>query len=402
MELFSYKAKDDQGETITGSVEAPSEKKAAAILRNKGFIIISLAKKGKGVSLRQLFAKFQRVSFSDIVAFTRQLSTMMTAGLSLPDTLAILKAQFKNEALTKMIKNIADDIDAGSTLSDALKKYPQHFSAIYISLVTAGEASGKISDVLERLSDNLEKEQNFKGKIKSAMVYPTIIFIGMGVVVFIMMSFVIPKLTSLYTEFNIELPLPTKILISVSSFFAKFWWLILVGVFGGGLLFRSWKKTPLGKRSWDFLMLKVPIFGEINKKLTLVEFSRTLGILAGAGVPILEALNILANSIENVIYTKAIKKTIKGVERGVPLGQLILADPVFPPILGQMVTVGEETGKIDETLLKISSYFEQEGDQAVKGLTTALEPIIMVVLGIGVGFVVLSIIVPIYNLTAQF
>ena len=402
MEVFSYKAKNQQGRTVFGSVEAANEKKAVSLLRKKGLLVISLTKKGEGVSLRKILNKFKRVSFADIVAFTRQLSTMVSAGLPLTDALEILKTQFKNPALARMITHIADDIQAGNSLSEALKKYPQHFSPIYLSLVKAGEASGKINEVLERLSDNLEKQQTFRGKVKGAMIYPTIILVGMGVVIFIMMSFVVPRLTDLYKEFNIKLPLTTQILISVSSFFASFWWLILISVFGAFFLFQSWKKTPLGKKMWDSLMLSLPIFGEINKKLVLVDFSRTLGILVGAGVPILEALKILGSSIGNVLYQEAIEKVAKGIERGFPLGTLLLADSLFPQVLGQMVTVGEETGKLDEALFKISSYFEQESDQAVKGLTTALEPLIMVVLGVGVGFVVMSIILPIYNLVSQF
>ncbi|MBL7158904.1 type II secretion system F family protein [Candidatus Microgenomates bacterium] len=402
MEVFSYKAKDKSGETQIGSVEAPNEKKAVSLLRKKDLLVTSLVKKEKGFNFKDVFAKFKKVSFSDIVAFTRQLSTMTSAGLSLPDTLDILKSQFDNPALAKMIKDIGSSIESGISLSEALKKYPQHFSPIYISLVQAGEASGKINDVLERVSDNLEKERSFKSKLKGAMIYPTIVVTGMGAVVFIMMSFVIPKLTEMYSEFDIDLPLPTKILIGVSSIFSKFWWLILIFVFAGLFLFRSWKKTEFGKRVWDSFMLKLPVFGNINRKLTLVEFSRTLGILAGAGVPILESLNILSASIGNATYTQAIKKVAKGVERGFSIGALVLADPIFPPVFGQMVVVGEETGKLDETLMKISTYFEQEGDQAVQGLTTALEPIIMVILGVGVGFIVMSIILPIYNLTAQF
>lgn len=402
MQLFSYKAKSQEGKTMTGSVEASDEKKAVSLLRSKGFLVISLKKKSEGFDLGKLLARFKRTSFADVVSFTRQLATMVTAGLSLPDALEILKAQVKNPAFSKIIKEIADEIEGGSSLSQALKKYPYHFSPIYISLVEAGEASGKISEVLERLSDNLEKQQSFKGKIKGAMIYPTIIVIGMGVVIFIMMSFVVPKLTSLYQEFNIDLPITTQILIGVSSFFAKFWWLMLVFLAGMFFLFQSWRKTKLGRRSWDSMMLAVPIFGEINKKMALVEFSRTLGILVAAGIPILESLKILSFSLGNVVYGEAIEKINKGIEKGFPLGTLVLADRVFPPILGQMITVGEETGKLDETLLKISSYFEQEGDRATKGLTTAIEPIIMIVLGVGVGFVVMSIILPIYNLTAQF
>lgn len=398
---FSYKAKDRQGKTIKGVVEAPSDQKAVYLLRKRGFLVISLTPVEKQLAL-SLFSKFKRVSFSDIVAFTRQLSTMVSAGLPLTDALELLTTQFKNPALTKMIKEITDDIEGGSSLSKALKRHPQRFPPTYISLVESGEASGNLNEILERLAENLEKLRATKGKLKSAMIYPVIIFIGMAVVVFIMMTVVVPKLTVLYEGMNIDLPLATKILISVSSFFAKFWWLILLSLGGMAFLFASWRKTAIGKRMFDSLMLSLPIFGEMNKKLILAEFTRTLGILIRSGVPILKGLNIVSSSLANVIYQEGIDQAIKGVEKGIPLGSLLARNPAFPPILGQMVTVGEETGKVDETLLKISSYFEQEGDEAIKGLTTALEPIIMVIMGVGIGFVVLSIIIPIYKLTSSF
>jgi len=287
-------------------------------------------------------------------------------------------------------------------LSGALKKHSHSFSPTYVSLIEAGEASGNLNQILERLADNLEKSRATKGKLKSAMVYPMIIFIGMAVVVFIMMTVVMPKLTILYQDMNIELPLTTKLLISTSSIFAKFWWLILLAIGGLIFLFVSWKKTAMGKKMFDKIMLSLPIFGEVSKKLILVEFARTLGVLIGAGVPILKALKIVSSALTNVIYQDGIDQAAKGVEKGVPLGTLLSRNPIFPPILGQMVTVGEQTGKVDETLLRISAYFEQEGDEAVKGLTTALEPIIMVMMGVGIGFVVLSIIVPIYKLTSSF
>ena len=402
MEVFSYKAKTKDGETKSGSVEAANERKAIHLLRKKDLLVISLVKKEKGFNFRDIFAKFKKVSFSDIVAFTRQLSTMISAGLPLTDALELLTTQFKNPALTKMIKEIAFDIEGGNSLSKTLKKYPRSFSATYISLVEAGEASGNLSQIFERLAENLEKQRVTRGKIKSAMIYPTIISGGMIVVVFIMMSFVVPKLTILYKDMNIDLPFSTKILIFTSSLFAKFWWLILIATAGAGFLFLSWKKTALGKKMFDSFLLMIPIFGELMKKLILVEFARTLGVLVGAGVPILKGLNIISASLENVIYQEGIKKVAKDVEKGVPLGVLLSANSIFPPILGQMVTVGEETGKVDETLFKISSYFEQEGDEAIKGLTTALEPIIMIVLGVGIGFVILSIILPIYKLTSSF
>jgi len=399
---FSYKAKDKQGNTVKGVVEAGSEQKAVNLLRKRGLLVLSLTSIEKQLGLENLLGKFKRVSFSDVATFTRQLSTMISAGLPLTDSLELLTTQFKNPALTKMLKEIADDIQGGSSLSKALKKYPKSFSQTYISLVNAGEASGNLNEILERLADNLEKLRATKGKLKSAMIYPVIIFIGMAVVVFIMMTVVVPKLTVLYEGMNLELPLSTKVLISVSSFFVKFWWLILISLAGGSVLFKSWQKTPIGRRMADSFILKTPIFGEVTKKMILVEFTRTLGVLVGAGVPILKGLNIIGAALDNVIFEEGIDEAAKGVEKGIPLGSLLSRNPIFPPILGQMVAVGEETGKVDETLFKISSYFEQEGDEAIKGLTTALEPIIMVMMGVGIGFVVLSIILPIYKLTSSF
>jgi len=399
---FSYHAKDKTGKTIKGIVEAGNEKKAAALLRKRDLLVISLTPIEKQLGLSSLLSKLKRVSDNDIAAFTRQLSTMVNAGLPLTDSLELLTTQFKNPALRKVIKEITDDIQGGSSLSGALKKHSHSFSPTYVSLIEAGEASGNLNQILERLADNLEKSRATKGKLKSAMVYPMIIFIGMAVVVFIMMTVVMPKLTILYQDMNIELPLTTKLLISTSSIFAKFWWLILLAIGGLIFLFVSWKKTAMGKKMFDKIMLSLPIFGEVSKKLILVEFARTLGVLIGAGVPILKALKIVSSALTNVIYQDGIDQAAKGVEKGVPLGTLLSRNPIFPPILGQMVTVGEQTGKVDETLLRISAYFEQEGDEAVKGLTTALEPIIMVMMGVGIGFVVLSIIVPIYKLTSSF
>lgn len=399
---FSYRAKDKEGKTVEGVVEAINEKKASILLRKRGLLLLALKPLAKEISVLGFLKKLSGVTFSDIVAFTRQLATMVSAGLPLTNALELLTTQFKNETLAKMIKEIAADIEGGSSLSKALKKHPQYFSATYLSLVEAGEASGNINQILERLAENLEKQRATRGKLKSAMIYPTIIFISMAVVVFIMMTVVVPKLTILYQDMNIDLPLTTQIVILAANFFANFWWLVLIFIAGFVFLFNAWRKTAVGRKMFDAFVLAIPIFGKVNKKLILVEFTRTLGILVGSGVPILRSLNILAQSLGNVIFKEGINKAALGVEKGHPLGKMISSDPIFPPILGQMVTVGEETGKVDETLLKISVYFEQEGDEAIKALTTALEPIIMVVLGIGVGFVILSIIVPIYKLTASF
>lgn len=402
MAFFKYKVRDPKGKFTEGMVEARSDKDAAVLLREQGFLIVELNPAGAEISLTSLTAPLQRVSFGDIVNFTRQLSTMVTAGLTITEALSILRSQTPNQAFAKVLDEILHDIEAGNNLASALEKYPQHFSKIYVSLIRAGEAGGMLDKVLERLADNLEKQREFNGKTQGAMVYPAIIVVGMVIVVFIMMTMVVPKLTGLYKDFGIQLPLATRLLIAVSDFFVAFWWLIILGSIGAVVGFRAWKKTPMGTRILDTIVLRLPIWGNLKKEMILVEFTRTLGLLVGAGLPILEALNIVSDSLDNVVYRDGIKDAAMKVEKGFPLGVPLAQNPNFPPILGQMTKVGEETGKLDESLLKLSHYFESESEQLVRGLTTAIEPLIMVVLGLGVGFLVLAVVMPIYQLTEAF
>ncbi len=399
--LFKYKAKDNKGKSVVGLVEAGSDKQAVGLLRAQGLFIISLQPARSSV-FSQFTFKLKRVGFGDIVSFTQQLSTMLTAGLTLTNALNILKLQATNPVLAKVIADILKEIEGGSTFAKALEKYPHYFNNVYISLVRVGEASGKINEVMARLASNLEKQQEFRAKTRGALVYPTIIVFGMIGVVVIMMTVVIPRLTELYKDFGTQLPLTTQILIAISNFFVHFWWLLLFILWIGIFVFRTWQKTPIGGRIWDRFILKLPIWGNLKKKMILTEFARTLAILIGAGVPILEALEIVAGAVESLNYQDHFKKIAKQVEKGFPLGIPVSQNPDFPPILGQMITVGEETGKLDETLFKLASFFEVEAEQGVKALTTAIEPFIMVVLGLGVGFLVMSILTPIYNLTSQF
>ena len=400
--FFRYKCKNKtKGDIVTGLVEAASDKQAVTLLRSQGFFIISLSAVTPSL-FSQLSLRFSRVSFNDIVHFTQQLSTMITAGLSLTESLNILKVQTSNAAFSKIISEILKEVEGGASFSQSLEKYPQYFSQIYISLLKAGEASGKLQTVLERLASNMEKQREFRSKTRGALVYPVIILIAMVVVIFIMMTFVVPKLTDLYKDFGTELPPTTKLLMFVSSFFVHFWWLLIILIWGGIILFRVWKKTPIGARMLDHFLYQLPIWGNLKKQIVLTEFTRTLAILVSAGIPILESLEIIGGAVNSVVYQDDLKEIAKQVEKGFPLGLPISQNPRFPPILGQMITVGEETGKLDETLNKLSNFFEAESEQGIKTLTTAMEPLIMVVLGVGVGFVVISILMPIYNLTSQF
>ncbi len=396
--FFKYKAIKNDGKPIKGLVEANSQKAAFNTLRSQSLFVTSLNPIGTSF-FTNLNVKLKKISFTDIVHFTRQLSTMINAGLSLANSLNILTLQSSNPAFKTVIINILKDVEGGLPFSKALEKYPQHFSNIYISLVRSGEASGKLPDVLDRLAINLEKEREFKQKIKSALIYPIIIIIGMVGVMFIMMTFVIPKLTEIYKSFDAELPLNTLILIFISDIFVKYWWLMIILGIVGFFAFRAWQKTKTGALILDKISLNLPIWGELYKEIVLTEFTRTLGVLVGAGIPIIEALGIVTTSMASATYRNDLSQISQQVEKGLPLGVPMSQNPRFPPLLGQMVTVGEETGKMDETLLKLATFFETESEYGIKNLTAAMEPLIMVILGIGVGFIIISIILPIYNLT---
>lgn len=402
MGYYSYRARSDDGKSVSGLVEAPNPVIAARLLREKQLFVINLEETKRNTQTNALFSQFRHVGFTDVVNFTRQLSTMIIAGLQLPDALAILRTQATNPVFSEALMEIEHHIVGGGNLADALGKYPKYFSPIYLSLIRAGEASGTLDKVMSRLAESLESEQEFRAKIKSAMVYPAIIVIGMIVVVIIMMTVVIPKLTDMYKDFGVSLPWSTQLLMNMSDFTIKYIWLIVLAGFGLVYGFSKWKKTLIGEFITDTIYLKIPILGDLQTKIILVDFTRTLGMLVSSGVHILEALKILEGAMGNVLFRNAVHEISIKIEKGFPMGDSFAQHDVFPPIVSQMMKVGEETGKLDETMNKLSQYFQSDSEHTVKGLTTAIEPIIMVFLGIGVGFIVLSVITPIYNLTNQF
>jgi len=398
--IFTYTAKDSEGKTKTGFVEAASTDQAAEILRSRRLVPTEIKEKQVS-SFTLLLKKLRGVSEEEKTVFTRQLATMVAAGLPLARALEILVGQTRNPRFHEILSASLRDIQAGVSLSSSLEKHEGVFSRVYISLVRAGEASGALDNILLRLAENQEKQREFKGQTKGALIYPAIVVVGMVAVFIMMMTFVIPKLTDMYKDLGANLPLPTKIMIGISGLFTNFWWamLLLVGV----TAFGSWRfsQTSQGRYFLARFTLRLPIVGPISSQSQLAELTRTLGLLISSGVPILTALDISKGALSNVLYLEAIERASVSVEKGTPLSAAIKNDPLFPSSLGQMMEVGEETGKVDEVLAKISKFFESEVDQSVKNLSTALEPIIMVLLGVMVGFLILSVILPIYSLTGQ-
>jgi type IV pilus assembly protein PilC len=327
---------------------------------------------------------------------------MVNAGLPLTESLLILRTQAKGP-FQKIIAKILADVEEGEPLSTAMSKHPSVFSKSYYSLIKAGEVGGVLDEVLARLADNLEKEQEFKGRVKGALIYPIIIIIGIVLVAFVMMVFVIPRLTTLYEQFDADLPLPTLVLITISTFMTKFWPIVIVGF--GFLVYglKLYRATNAGRKKIDNFLFKIPIYGDLSRQIVLTETTRTLSLMVGSGVSIIEALNISSEVVGNVSVSEALIDCSKMVEKGFPVAFSFSRHPeAFPYILSQMVAVGEETGKMDEVLEKVSHVFEVESDQKVKALTAAVEPIILIFLGVGVAFLVISVILPIYNLTTQF
>ncbi len=397
---FKYKAILDN-RIIEKIIEANSQDEVLSYLQKNGYFPIKI-ELVKNTNLSFLNLINNKINFNDLVDFTRQIAIMLNAGLTLIDSLSILKKQVQKPALLNLISKIDFDIKSGNSFSSSLKKFPNMFPSLYVALVRSGEASGKLGEILLKLADNLEKEREFKSKLKGALIYPVIILIAMFIVMFIMITFVIPKLLNLYKDFNMSLPLTTQILIMISSFSVRFWPLIILTIVGIGYLINRYLKTNQGKEIFDNFLLKLPVIGKTIAISALVNSTRTLAILVSSGVSIIEALEIVVDTSDNIVFQKAFKNIIKKVEKGQSLGEAMNQEEVFPPILVQMTIVGEQTGNLDETMLRLSKYFEIESEIAIKSMTTLIEPLILVILGFGVGFLVMSVITPIYNLTSSF
>ncbi|NIT04040.1 hypothetical protein GTO10_03880 [Candidatus Saccharibacteria bacterium] len=402
MPIYNYIVKDPQGKTLTGTVEAPSASSATSILQERRYVVVSVTEKKEGGFLQKILEQFRGVSMGEKTVFARQLSTMVSSGLPLTNALEILRAQAETEKMQDVLGEMLADVQGGTALAKAMGKHPEVFNKVTVALVEAGEASGKLDTLLSQLAENMEKEQDFQSKTRGALIYPAVIAVAMVVVFIIMVAFVVPRLTDLYADIGAELPLPTQILISISNFMVRGWWAVFVILIAFGYGLFRWSQTEKGRYQLSEIAFKVPVFGKLNKESEQARFARTLGLLSGAGIPITQALEITAAAMGNVLYKDAIIDAERQVEKGVPLSVPLKKDPNFEPILSQMIAVGEETGKMDEVLGRVALFFEGQAEGMIKNLTTALEPIILVALGVMVALLILSIISPIYQLTTQF
>lgn len=399
MPAFNYKARDKRGNLETGIIETPSEESAAEILAAKGFILTGLIPKEKVFSLRRVFRDYSVISLKHLMVFSKQLSVMINAGLPIVDSLRTLAEEETNVKFAEMIADIAKNIEGGESLSSSLEKYPEVFSLIYVNLVRVGETSGKLDVVLLKIAEQLEKDHELRTKVKGAMIYPSFILVAMVAVAILMVSFVIPRLRPILEGAGVKLPLLTKGLIFSSEILVKWWWLILPFFILGIIILRIYFRSPRGGEFWAYAKLKIPVLGMIVGKIYMTRFTRTFATLISGGINILKALEITSDAVGNVHYKRDILRIAKEVKNGASLADSFKESKKFPRIVKQMVKVGENTGTLDTSIGKLADFFEGEVENTVNNLTKLLEPVLIIIMGIGVALIVSSVIMPLYDIT---
>jgi type IV pilus assembly protein PilC len=389
--VFEWEGKDKNGKVIRGEMRAGGEAMVSASLRRQG-ILTTKVKKRRTAGGRAIKQK-------DIAIFTRQLATMMKAGVPLIQSFDIVARGSTNPKLTKLLTDIRSDVETGTSLSAAFRKHPLYFDALYCNLVEAGEAGGILEALLERLALYQEKTMAIKNKIKSALIYPVAVLVVAFVVLSVIMIFVIPAFKEVFTSFGADLPAPTLVVIAMSEIFVKYWYLIF-GILGGGIYFflESWKRSEKMQKAMDRLLLRVPVFGDLVNKSCIARWTRTLSTMFAAGVPLVEALDSVGGASGNAVFQEATEQIQKDVSTGSALTTSMQTTGVFPTMVIQMCAIGEESGALDQMLGKAAEFYEDEVDEAVKGLSTLMEPFIIVVLGVLIGGIVVSMYLPIFKL----
>jgi type IV pilus assembly protein PilC len=398
MATFKYTVRDKAGKAVDGSIEGASKDAVSAKLRSMGYVIVSLNESG-GVLERMGTIQFGTgVKPADITVFARQFATMIGAGLSLTKCLSILGQQTESSSLRIIINQIARDVESGQSLSDAMAKHPKVFPSIFVNMVRSGETGGVLDEVLNRVADHFERESMIKGRIKSAMTYP----IAMGSLVLIilvaMLIFVVPTFQTMFASMGGALPAPTQFLVALSEGSRSWPGLVfLFAVIAIVVAFRWWKSTPEGLYTWDSIKLRMPVFGKLIRKMALSRFTRTFGTLVAAGVPILAALDIVGTTSGNEVISRAVRKVRSAIKEGETIAKPLSENPVFPAMVVQMISVGEETGALDAMLSKVAEFYDEEVTAGVEGLTSLIEPLMMATLGVVVGGVVIALYLPMFE-----
>jgi len=398
MPTFEWKGTARNGQVQSGTQVADSKDAVVALMRRQQISVTAVKEKGKEIAVPKFGG---RVPPQLIAIFTRQFSVMIDAGLPLVQCLEILAGQQENKVFKRALIQIRQDVESGSNLADAMRKHPKIFSDLFTNMVAAGEAGGILDTILQRLATYIEKSVKLNGQVKSAMIYPVAVISIAVIVVMVILWKVIPVFAALFKGLGAELPLPTRVVISLSNFIADFWWLIIIVVVGSIYAIRRYRETYKGKRVTDSILLKVPVLGMLLRKIAVARFCRTLATLTSSGVPILDGLTITAKTAGNSIVEDAIMATRKSVEEGKTISEPLGDTDVFPSMVVQMIAVGEQTGALDTMLSKIADFYEEEVDTAVAGLMKLLEPILIAFLGVAIGGIVIAMYMPMFSLIGQ-
>lgn len=397
---FEYKVRDRTGSVQTGQMEAPSSAAVAKTLRDKGFVPLKIAERRVGSLDKEvrLPGLKKKIKPKEIAVFSRQLATMVNSGLTLVRALTVLQEQTRNPTFTEVIADVRARVEQGSSLSASLANHPRNFGTLYVAMIQAGEVGGALDETLVRLADTLEAGVRLRSKVKSAMAYPVVVLSLIVLIVSAMLLFIVPIFSRMYAELGGELPLPTKMLVDLSGLLGKFWWLIALAIVGSTMAMKRWIRTPEGRAKWDRFKLRTPVFGKLVQKVAVSRFARTFSVLSRTGVPVLQALDIVSATAGNALVSAALRDVQESVKRGESLAGPLSRHEVFPPMVTHMMAVGEETGALDAMLGKVADFYDQEVDDSVNALTSLIEPILIIVMGVAVGGILISLYLPMFNI----
>ena len=401
MSTYRYSAMDPNGRTVTGTLEADSFELVRAKLSDLSYHILSIKQAKNAGGFKDALNNMQRVGLRDLVVFSRQFATMIDAGLSVVKCLDILQKQTRNPKLKEVIGELKRDVAGGMSLTEAIQKHPRIFSPLYVNMMRSAEAGGILDQVLDRLSGFLEKEQETRNKIKSAMMYPAVVFCFATLMLLGLVFFVLPKFKGIFETMGLELPLTTKLMLNSSMYMRNYWYIYLVVIAGSVVLFKVFGRTERGKYAIDAAKLRVPIFGDLILKTAVSRFARTFGTLITSGVPVLRALEIVSDTAGNRVISDVVVRARQSIKEGEKISTPLFGSKIFPVMVTQMIAIGEETGRLDQMLDKVSNFYDDEVDNTLKGLTSLIEPLMIVGLGLIVGFIAVSVISPIYSLVGS-
>ena len=401
MATFTYEAVDPSGRIVKNKVEADNEQALMARLHEQQFHIVSVSEAKAGMKMRMAGGKGQKIKLQTLVIFSRQFATMIDAGIPIIKCLDILESQTKEDAMKMVINATRKDVKGGLSLTDAIAKHPNAFSKLYINMIRAAELGGILDVILDRLAGFLEKEMEIRGKIKSAMMYPIIVLNFAGVMVLALFMFVLPRFKEIFLSMNVEMPVVTLALFAIGDWLQKFWWVVIILGIAGFIAFKQYDKTTKGHYNIDKLKLRVPIFGDLSLKMSVARFCRTFGTLIASGVPMMRSLEIIGETSGNAVLAEAIVHARTSIREGAKISQPLAASGLFPAMVTHMVDVGEETGRLSEMLCKVADFYDDEVDSLVKGLTSLIEPMLIVFMGVLVGFIAVSVMSPIFKLVSS-